>query len=141
MEGKGSVGFMLYGDTNKSDAPADPDKGVQNYWFELTSEGRLFYKTTYNYGCYEITKDGVIEGTGEEPQGEPFLSGGLKTDVWNEIDIFPANKKLMMRFNGADTGAICELSNEHEQIGGFSFGGSEGVMIRNIEAGRIIPPD
>lgn len=139
IEGRGSVSFMLYGDTNKNDAHVDSDNGEQNYWFELTTEGRLFYKTTYKNASYEITRSGNEE-TGGEPQGEPLISGGVKADTWNEICIFPLDNKLMMRFNGADIGAICEFSNEHKQMGGFSFGGSEGVMIRNIKAGNIIPP-
>lgn len=140
IEEKGSVSFMLYGDNSKGYAsknPNDPDKGEQNYWFELTSEGRLFYKTTYKNASYEITRCGNEE-TGREPQGEPLISGGVKADTWNEICIFPLDNKLMMRFNGEEIGAICELSNEQKLTGGFFFGGSEGVMISNIEAGSFI---
>lgn len=133
IEGKGSVSFMLYDDTNKRNAPADPENGEQSYWFELTSEGRLFYKTSYGYGSCEIIKE-----TGKETQGTPFLSEGLKADVWNEISLYPVDGELMLKINGKEMGAICELGGEQEQRGGFYFGGSEGVMLRYIAAGNTV---
>lgn len=133
IEGKGSVSFMLYDDTNKKNAPADPENGEQSYWFELTSEGRLFYKTTYGYGSCEIIKE-----TGKATQDAPFLSEGLKANVWNEISVYPVDGELMLKINGREMGAICELGGEHAQTGGFSFGGSEGVMLRCIAAGNTV---
>ena len=59
IEEKGSVSFMLYGENSKDYAPNnpdDPDDGEQNYWFELTSEGRLF--TAYKNASNEITRGG-----------------------------------------------------------------------------------
>lgn len=141
MKENDSVSFTIYNDTNMRDAPVDPEKGKQNYWFELTQKGRLFYKTTYGYGSYEITNGNTFEvsdETGGEPHGQPFFAEEIKADVWNKIDLILSDDRLIIRLNEEHAVEICGFDRENAKTGGFLFGGSEGLMIKDIVAGDTV---
>ena len=117
----GKMNFVIYDETNVTDAPEWTDGSQQKYWWCLFGDGKLYLDTTMGKGDYF-----------KEEDGSDLIVKTLRTDAWNRIEIKNCDDALILFVNGSEIVTLRELDGTER--GQFVFSGFE--MAKDMQVTR-----
>lgn len=114
------IRFVLYDESNIYREDDNSFLGDQFFWFELRSDGGIYFNTTFFTYFSRLTDD----------TGKFIQIDNLYTDAWNTITLKNENNNLILIVNSLRIGAIYKLNGS--EYGRFALDGSFGCMFKNI---------